>query len=72
MSETLSDIKHMMVSRDTTVYIWKDKRITIENSLMEGGKADTYLVEDAKGLLRQIMNFQDTIPEGVYDELDKL
>jgi hypothetical protein len=72
MSHTIEDIKHMFSSRDTTVYIFTDKRITIENSLVEGGKIDTYKVEDAETLLRQIIAFGDEIPHGVFAELEKL
>jgi len=72
MSHTINDIKHMFSSRDTTVYIFNDKRITIENSLVEGGKIDTYKIEDAKTLLRQITAFGDEIPHGAFNALDNL
>jgi hypothetical protein len=61
-----------MVSRDTTVYIFKDGCIIIENSLCGNGKLSTFSVVETRDVLRQIMAFGDTVPDGVFDELDKI
>jgi len=65
----MADMKKLLTSRDCSVKIDKDGKITINNSMLPQGVTSTYIKKEARTCLLLIASMGDVIPVGAMDEV---
>lgn len=65
----MTEVKEIMVSKDTVITMYTNGAITITNSMLPNGSATTSSKSKARECLSQIMSLGDSVPIGCLSKL---